>query len=63
MRALILEQIEGRTTAEVRQISASQLPAGNVTVDVNWSSLNYKDALAITGAREDYSPVSDGTGY
>ncbi len=49
MRALILEQIEGRTTAEVRQISASQLPAGNVTVDVNWSSLNYKDALAITG--------------
>ncbi|WP_145475722.1 acrylyl-CoA reductase (NADPH) [Yersinia similis] len=49
MRALILEQIEGRTTAEVRQISSSQLPAGNVTVDVNWSSLNYKDALAITG--------------
>lgn len=49
MRALVLEQIEGRTTADVRQISPSQLPAGNVTVDVNWSSLNYKDALAITG--------------
>lgn len=49
MRALVLEQTEGRTTAEVREISPSQLPAGNVTVDVNWSSLNYKDALAITG--------------
>lgn len=49
MRALVLDQIEGRTVAEVREISPSQLPAGNVTVDVNWSSLNYKDALAITG--------------
>ncbi|CFQ42143.1 MULTISPECIES: MDR family oxidoreductase [Yersinia] len=49
MRALVLEQTDGRTTAEVREISPSQLPAGNVTVDVNWSSLNYKDALAITG--------------
>ncbi|CRY56318.1 zinc-binding dehydrogenase [Yersinia intermedia] len=49
MRALVLDQIDGRTTAEVREISPSQLPVGNVTVDVNWSSLNYKDALAITG--------------
>lgn len=49
MRALVLEQTEGRITAEVREISSSQLPVGNVTVDVNWSSLNYKDALAITG--------------
>lgn len=49
MRALVLEQTEGRTIAEVREISPSLLPAGNVTVDVNWSSLNYKDALAITG--------------
>src|SRR5204862_7424321 len=27
----------------------SDLPAGSVTVDVTYSSLNYKDALAITG--------------
>ena len=26
MRALVLEQTEGRTTAEVREISPSQLP-------------------------------------
>ena len=28
----------------------SDLPAGDVLVDVAWSTLNYKDALAITGA-------------
>ncbi|MEY4922749.1 MAG: hypothetical protein RLY17_1466 [Pseudomonadota bacterium] len=49
MRALVLEQIEGRTIAKIDNISPSELPAGNVTINVNWSSLNYKDALAITG--------------
>ncbi|VTR55876.1 Putative quinone oxidoreductase YhdH [Serratia fonticola] len=32
-----------------RIVDSEQLPEGDVTVDVNWSSLNYKDALAITG--------------
>ena len=27
----------------------SSLPEGDVTVDVHWSSLNYKDGLAVTG--------------
>lgn len=49
MQALILEQQDGKTHAAVQQLTDSQLPAGNVTVDVHWSSLNYKDALAITG--------------
>ncbi len=49
MRALVLEQIEGRTIAKIDNISSSELPAGNVTINVNWSSLNYKDALAIIG--------------
>ncbi|ANI30300.1 quinone oxidoreductase [Yersinia entomophaga] len=49
MRALLLEQHDGKTLANVRDISPEQLPAGEVTVDVSWSSLNYKDALAITG--------------
>lgn len=50
MQALILEQQDGKTLAAVQELTDSQLPAGNVTVDVHWSSLNYKDALAITGA-------------
>lgn len=49
MQALILEQQDGKTHASVQALTDSQLPAGNVTVDVHWSSLNYKDALAITG--------------
>ncbi|EGT4257171.1 oxidoreductase [Citrobacter amalonaticus] len=49
MQALILEQQDGKTLASVQTLEESQLPEGNVTVDVHWSSLNYKDALAITG--------------
>lgn len=49
MQALILEQQDEKTLASVRTIEESQLPQGDVTVDIAWSSLNYKDALAITG--------------
>lgn len=49
MQALILEQQDGKTIAAVQAVDDSLLPQGNVTVDVQWSSLNYKDALAITG--------------
>lgn len=50
MQALILEQsADQHTLANVREISPQQLPENNVTVAVQWSGLNYKDALAITG--------------
>jgi acrylyl-CoA reductase (NADPH) len=49
MRALLLEQQDDQTLARVKDINSDQLPDGDVTVDVNWSSINYKDALAITG--------------
>lgn len=49
MQALLLEQQDGRTLASVQTLDESRLPEGDVTVDVHWSSLNYKDALAITG--------------
>ena len=49
MQALILEQQDEKTLASVSNIEESQLPQGDVTVDIAWSSLNYKDALAITG--------------
>lgn len=47
--ALLLTQQDKTTHATVTQINDDQLPAGNVTVAVNYSSLNYKDGLAITG--------------
>ena len=49
MQALILEQRDGKTIASVQSIEENQLPEGEVIVDIQWSSLNYKDALAITG--------------
>lgn len=47
--ALILNQEEKRTIASVEQIDEAQLPQGEVLIDVDYSSLNYKDGLAITG--------------
>ncbi|MFT5789447.1 MAG: acrylyl-CoA reductase (NADPH) [Shewanella sp.] len=47
--ALVLTQEEKLTQANVRQISETDLPEGEVLVDVACSSLNYKDGLAVTG--------------
>ncbi len=48
--ALILTQDNaGKTIAEVRQLTNDDLPEGDVMVAVDYSSLNYKDGLAITG--------------
>lgn len=58
MQALLLEQQDGKTLASVQTLDESRLPEGDVTVDVHWSSLNYKDALAITGKGKS-SVISD----
>jgi acrylyl-CoA reductase (NADPH) len=47
--ALLLNQEDKKTIATISQVDESQLPEGNVKVDVKYSSLNYKDGLAITG--------------
>jgi acrylyl-CoA reductase (NADPH) len=47
--ALILTQEDKKTLATIQQIDESQLPEGEVLVAVDYSSLNYKDGLAITG--------------
>jgi acrylyl-CoA reductase (NADPH) len=46
--AIVIDRIADAPTATLRQVDAAQLPAGNVTVAVDYSTLNYKDALAIT---------------
>jgi acrylyl-CoA reductase (NADPH) len=40
---------ENAVPASLQEVSESSLPEGDVTVDVHWSSLNYKDGLAVTG--------------
>jgi acrylyl-CoA reductase (NADPH) len=41
--------LEEQGPARLRQLSEPDLPDGDVTVDVGYSSLNYKDGLALTG--------------
>jgi acrylyl-CoA reductase (NADPH) len=48
-QALLLEQQDGQTTASIHRLTPDQLPAGDVLVQVDYSSLNYKDAMAVTG--------------
>lgn len=47
---ILIEKDESGYRASVKEIDEAHLPDGNVTVRVSHSTLNYKDALAITGA-------------
>jgi acrylyl-CoA reductase (NADPH) len=47
-RALLLENINGAVHAAVKELPVSSLPEGDVLVTVAYSSLNYKDALAVS---------------
>lgn len=46
-QALVLEKTP-EFSAQVRQVDDTFLPEGDVTVDIHFSTLNFKDALAIT---------------
>ncbi len=48
-KGILIEKDEAGYRAAVKDIDDSQLPEGDVTVRVDYSSLNYKDGLAITG--------------
>ncbi|MCK9900925.1 alcohol dehydrogenase [Parafrankia colletiae] len=47
--AILIEKGESGQSVSVASLDESALPEGDVTVDVEYSTLNYKDALAITG--------------
>ncbi|NVO27966.1 oxidoreductase [Donghicola sp. C2-DW-16] len=49
-QAVVIDKTEDQQTVALRDITTADLPEGDVLVDVAWSTLNYKDALAITGA-------------
>lgn len=48
-RALRIHQDGKATKAQLESIELSALSAGEVVVRVQWSGINYKDALAVTG--------------
>jgi acrylyl-CoA reductase (NADPH) len=48
-KAILIEQEDKQQRVSVQTLDPAQLPEGNVTVRIGYSTLNYKDALAITG--------------
>ena len=53
MQAILINKDDSGYSAQISQIEEQQLPTGDVLIQVDYSTLNYKDSLAITGA----SPV------
>jgi acrylyl-CoA reductase (NADPH) len=47
--AILIERDAQPYRAALKNIEESQLPPGDVTVRIDYSTINYKDALAITG--------------
>jgi acrylyl-CoA reductase (NADPH) len=48
-KAMMLRQDGERVSALIEEIAEDALPAGDVTVAVEWSTLNYKDGLVLGG--------------
>jgi acrylyl-CoA reductase (NADPH) len=53
MRAILIDKNDDGQRVEVAEVNEGDLPEGDVTVRIDYSTLNYKDSLAITGS----SPV------
>ncbi|MBD1389360.1 oxidoreductase [Neiella sp. HB171785] len=47
--ALVIRQQDEQQQVAIEQLQEDQLPEGDVTIAVSYSSINYKDGLAITG--------------
>jgi acrylyl-CoA reductase (NADPH) len=48
--ALLVNKIDEEFTAEIKEIQESDLPDGDVLIDVEYSTINYKDGLAVTNS-------------
>jgi acrylyl-CoA reductase (NADPH) len=48
-KAVVIDKAEGGQTARLTDFDDNDLMEGNVTVAVEWSTVNYKDGLALTG--------------
>ena len=48
-KALLLEERDGKVAASLQDLDESRLPEGDVTVAVEYSTLNYKDGMILSG--------------
>jgi len=47
--AVLVTQSDGKNSASIQKLERTALPPGEVLIRVAYSSLNYKDGLAVTG--------------
>jgi acrylyl-CoA reductase (NADPH) len=47
--AFLLEEKDGKVAGAIKELSEDALPAGDVTVDVQYSTLNFKDGMILGG--------------
>ncbi len=48
-KAIVISKADDQQQCAIRDVNDTELPAGDVTIKVEYSTLNYKDGLAITG--------------
>ena len=48
-KALVLEESDGKVASSIQEIGEDRLPEGDVTVAVEYSTLNYKDGMILNG--------------
>ena len=46
---LVLEENDGKVTSSVQELDEASLPDGDVTVAIDYSTLNYKDGMILKG--------------
>jgi len=49
-KALLVDKHEAGMSVRIEEMTHDRLPEADVTVRVEWSTVNYKDALALTGS-------------
>jgi acrylyl-CoA reductase (NADPH) len=48
-KALLLEEADGKVSSSIQTLDESRLPEGDVTIAVQYSTLNYKDGMILKG--------------
>ncbi|TAN20413.1 MAG: oxidoreductase [Actinomycetota bacterium] len=47
--ALVIDETDGKVTSSLQTLSEDRLPAGEVTIEAYYSTLNYKDGMVLNG--------------
>src|SRR3954465_11175081 len=50
-KAFVIEDADGKPKGGFKQLSLTDLPDNDVLVEVAYSTVNYKDGLAVSGSR------------